>query len=480
MLLALGLGLLARTGRQMSLEQWTVGGRGFGTLLVFLLMAGEIYTTFTFLGGSGWAYGHGGPAYYILCYGALAYVSSYWLLPPIWRYAKAEGLFSQPDFFARKYDSPALGVLVTLVGVVALVPYMVLQLKGLEIIVSIASGGAISPALAVWVGVLVVVIYASVSGVRGSAWTAAAKDVAILAVVLFLGIYFPLHDYGGLAPMFRAIEAAKPGFAALPAHGQGAVWFASTVLLTAVGFFMWPHSFASAYTAQNERVFRRNAVILPLYQLILLLVFFVGFAAILRVPGLHGPDVDLALMRLSVQSFPSWFVGVIGAVGVLTALVPGSLILIAAATLVANNLYRPLRPAATEAEVSLLARGLVPVVGLVAVYFTLRGGATIVQLLLMGYALATQLFPALLMSLARRRLVTPAGAMAGIGAGVLVVAVMTAESVTMADLAPWLPFGLTDLNVGVVALALNVGVMAAVSWARPGALPLDPAKDSRP
>ena len=98
----------------------------------------------------------------------------------------------------------------------------------------------------------------------------------------------------------------------------------------------------------------------------------------------------------------------------------------------------------------------------------------------MGYALATQLFPALLMSLARRRHVSAAGAMAGIVAGVLVVAVMTAESVTMADLAPWLPFGLTDLNVGVVALALNVGVVAAVSWARPGALPLDPAKDSRP
>ena len=67
-LLALGLGFLARRGRQMGLEQWTVAGRSFGAPLVFLLMAGEIYTTFTFLGGSGFAYGRGGPAYYILCY----------------------------------------------------------------------------------------------------------------------------------------------------------------------------------------------------------------------------------------------------------------------------------------------------------------------------------------------------------------------------------------------------------------------------
>ena len=87
-ILALALGLAARRGVRMTLEQWTVGGRGFGAPLVFLLTAGEIYTTFTFLGGSGYAYGRGAPAYYILAYGTLAYILSYWLLPPIWRYAR--------------------------------------------------------------------------------------------------------------------------------------------------------------------------------------------------------------------------------------------------------------------------------------------------------------------------------------------------------------------------------------------------------
>src|SRR5471032_2318896 len=91
-LLSLAIGLWARGGKRMTLEQWTVGGRDFGGLLVFLLTAGEIYTTFTFLVGSGWAYGRGAPTYYILAYGSLAYVMSYWLLPPIWRYAKRERL----------------------------------------------------------------------------------------------------------------------------------------------------------------------------------------------------------------------------------------------------------------------------------------------------------------------------------------------------------------------------------------------------
>ncbi len=136
---ALFLGIMARRGQDMDMEQWTVGGRGFGTLFVFLLLAGEIYTTFTFLGGSGWAYGEGGPAFYILSYGCLAYVMSYWLLPAVWRYAKEHRLHSQSDFFVKKYESKGLGVFVSLVAVVAMVPYLALQFLGLGIIVSSAS-----------------------------------------------------------------------------------------------------------------------------------------------------------------------------------------------------------------------------------------------------------------------------------------------------------------------------------------------------
>src|SRR5690242_10660123 len=309
----------------MSLEQWAVGGRGFGAVFVFLLMAGEIYTTFTFLGGSGYAYGHGGPAYYILGYGCLAYIISYWMLPPIWRYARDHRLISQPDYFAARYHSRSLGVLVALVGIVALIPYLVLQFKGLGIIVATASYGAIPSTVAIWIGAAVVTAYVMVSGVHGSAWTAVAKDVLILAAAVFLGVYLPIQLYGGFGPMFSAIQDAKPGFLALPATGESPAWFDSTVLLTALGFYMWPHSFGSIFTARREQVFRQNAIVMPLYQLILAFVFFVGFAAVLKVPGLKGPEIDLALFRLSIQSFPPWFVGVIGAAGVLTALVPGSM-----------------------------------------------------------------------------------------------------------------------------------------------------------
>jgi solute:Na+ symporter, SSS family len=462
---ALILGFLARRGRQMVLEQWTVAGRSFGAPLVFLLMAGEIYTTFTFLGGSGFAYGKGGPTYYILGYGAIAFAMSYFMLPPIWRYAKQNGLYSQPDFFVRKYDSPALGVLVSLVGIVALIPYLVLQFKGLGIIVEIAGYGAISATTGIWIGAAVATAYVMVSGVRGSAWTSIAKDAMILLVVLFLGIYFPLHYYGGLQPMFAAIEQAHPGFTVLPARGESVWWFSSTVLLTALGFYMWPHTFGSIYTARDARAIRRNAALMPIYQLILLFAMFVGFAAILEVPGLKGPDIDLALFKLSVKTFDPWVVGVIGAAGVLTALVPGSMILMTAATLCANNLYRAADRSATDARVVQIAKLLVPLVALVAVYFTLQGGQTIVALLLMGYSFVTQLFPALVLSLGRERWITREGAAAGIVVGVATVAVVSLTHMTIGKLFPALPVEIKELNAGIIALAVNVVVLLAVSAA---------------
>ena len=254
--------------------------------------------------------------------------------------------------------------------------------------------------------------------------------------MLFLGIYLPLHYYGGYGAMFAAIQAAKPNFLALPAQGESLAWFDSTVLLTALGFYMWPHTFGSLYTAKEERAFRRNAALLPLYQLILLFVFFAGFAAILQVPGLKGADIDLSLLRLSVQTFDPWFVGVIGAAGVLTAMVPGSMILIASTTLLANNIFRYFQPEAPDAIIARLAKMLVPVVALVSVLFTLRGGTTIVALLLMGYSFVTQLFPALVASLLPRNPVTKEGAFASICVGVATVA---ATSLTHTTIVPAVP-----------------------------------------
>jgi SSS family solute:Na+ symporter len=463
-ILAVALGLLARRGRTMSLEQWSLGGRGFGTIFIFLLMAGEVYTTFTFLGGSGWAYGKGAPAFYILGYMLIAYVMSYFMLPVIWRYAKENQLVSQADFFIRKYDSKPLGFMVAIVSVAACVPYLVLQLKGLGIIVSEASYGSVSPSVAIWTGGVALIVFVVGSGVRGSAWTAVLKDIMILAAAVFAGIYLPLHYYGSFGAMFTEIERVKPSFLVLPSSGMSTSWFISTVLLSGLGFFMWPHAFGSIYTARGEKVLRRNAVLMPIYQLILVFVFFAGFAAVLQVPGLKGADADLSLLRISKLAFSPSVVGLMGAAGVLTALVPGSMLLVTSSTILAQNIYRPV--ASTKVDdrrISIVARAAVPVVTLVAVLLTLRGGSTIVPLLLMGYSMVTQLFPSLILSLSERPLISSGAAFAGILVGEVVVAYMTISGATLPQIIPFAPQMIQDLNVGVVALLVNATVLCVVS-----------------
>ncbi|AJG91424.1 sodium:solute symporter (plasmid) [Bacillus tropicus] len=457
------ISIRAKKGKEMDLEQWSVGGRGMGALLIFLLSAGEMYTTFTFLGASGSAYGEGGSIFSIITYGCLATVISYWAFPVIWRYAKKHNLVSQSDFFVKKYQSPYLGVLVAVIGVIACTCYLVLQLKGLGYIVSTTSYGTISSTIAIWFGAIGVTVFVMVSGIHGSAQTSILKDILILGIVVFLGLYFPIHYYGGIQPMYEAIEKVKPNFTILPEQGMSISWYISTVILSSIGFYMWPHGFSPIFAASSERALRKNAILMPMYQLILLFAFFVGFAAILRMPGLNGSDIDTILLQLSKQAFDPWFVGVIGGAGVLAALVPSSLLLMAISTLLAKNIYQVFNPSVTEMQLGKLVKYLVPFISLVGIYLTFKGGNTLFSLALIAYNFITQLAPAFFASLLRKNFVTKQGAFAGIITGGLLVSIMDLGNISIGKLFPGIPQVIKDLNEGIIALFVNIVVLVIVS-----------------
>ncbi|SCL91970.1 sodium:solute symporter family protein [Bacillus wiedmannii] len=457
------ISIRAKKGQEMDLEQWSVGGRGMGALLIFLLSAGEMYTTFTFLGASGSAYGEGGSIFSIITYGCLATVISYWTFPVIWRYAKKHKLVSQSDFFVKKYQSPYLGVLVAVIGVIACTCYLVLQLKGLGYIVSATSYGAISSTTAIWFGAIGVTVFVMVSGIHGSAQTSILKDILILGIVVFLGLYFPIHYYGGIQPMYEAIEKVKPNFTILPEQGMSISWYISTVILSSIGFYMWPHGFSPIFAASSEKALRKNAILMPMYQLILLFAFFVGFATILRMPGLNGSDIDTILLQLSKQAFDLWFVGVIGGAGVLAALVPSSLLLMAISTLLAKNIYQVFNPSVTEMQLGKLVKYLVPFISLVGIYLTFKGGNTLFSLALIAYNFITQLAPPFFASLMRKNFVTKQGAFAGIITGGLLVSIMDLGNISIGKLFPGFPQVIKDLNEGIIALFVNIVVLVIVS-----------------
>lgn len=452
---------MSRRGKDMDLEQWSVGGRGFGSIIVFLLLAGEIYTTFTFLGASGYAYSYGGASFYILCYGALAYVFSYWLAPAIWRYASKEKLVSQPDWFHRKYKSRNLALVVTVIGVIAMVPYLELQLTGLGIIIEETSYGAIPRGAAILLGGIALAGYVVISGIHSAAWNAVVKDILVLVVVVFIGLYLPIHYFGSVGGMLAKIHTAHPEFLRLhePTHDTG--WFVTSILLSALGFFMWPHYFGAVYSSKDAKTFRRNAMFLPLYQLVLLFVFFIGLTAFLVVPGLANGD--LSLLRISRDALPSGLVGLIGAAGMFCALVPGAMLLTTSATMLAQNVYKEIFPKTSNARVGLVAKIMVPVVTAIALYLTFQGGEAIVNLLLLGYAFVTQLFPSMVMSLLDRNPITKWGAGAGMIVGAVIVTILTLGKFSVGSVLPFLPSSLHHLNVGVLALAANIVVCLIVS-----------------
>jgi len=460
--LCIWLGLQARKGKEMTIEQWSVGGRGFGSLLMFFLLAGEMFTTYTFLGASGGTYRSGMPPA-IYAFNCFYFVIAYWLLPPIWKYAKENKVLSQSDFYEKKYKSQALGILVGIISVVAVIPYLVMQLKGLGIIVSEASYGSISPHMAIVVAVIAVTVYVTVSGMHGAAWTAIVKDILILAVMVFMGYYFPFHYYGGIEPMFEAIDTAKSGFLLFPKQGLSISWFVSATIMTALAFYMFPHMMAGIFSAKSGKSLRINAGVMPIYQIIIVFSLIIGFSGVLQVPDLKGPNTDLALFKMAKLSFDPWFVGVIGAAGAMAALIPSSLVLTAVSTILSKNIYKAWKPNTTDQQLAKLTKRLVPVIALVTLFFTFNGGESILTLYLMSYSFMVQLFPALFFSLWKRNPVTVQGAIAGMIVGSIIVIYSTLTEMSLATVFPSFPNVIKDLDLGLAVLMINIAVTLGVS-----------------
>ena len=439
------LGIYAGRNVKMNLENWTVGGRQFGIILIWLLMAGEIYTTFTFLGASGWAYSKGAPTFYILIYGALAYTVSFFILPALWKVGKRYGLHTQPDFFIKRYDSRYLGVLVALIGVVCIIPYLQLQLKGLGLIVQVASNGAVNPKVAIGISFVLTCAFVYTSGIKGTAWVAIVKDILMILAVFIVGIGVPHIYFGGFGKMFRKLIEQKPDFLVFPgaAPQMNVLWIMSTLLVMGLGFYMWPHVFGSAFSAKSAKIIKRNAIIMPFYQIPILLIFMVGFTALLVIPGLE--DGDMAFLVLVNKTYPSWFMGFIGAAGAVTAMVPSAILVLFASTLLAKNVCQAgFKPQMSEEKVMTLSRFMVLVIMVFALVFAIFLPNELVPLLIFGYNGVSQFFPGVVLGLFWKR-VTKMGVLCGLVAGVTVVIILI-----LSKNDPFL-----GMNAGFVGLAVN-------------------------
>src|SRR3954447_11357687 len=330
----LGLGIAAGRGRDTNVEEWSVGGRSFGVILTWVLLAGECYTSFSYLGAAGWAYGYGAPILYLVGYMATGYAAVYLFAPRVWGYAKRHNLISVSDILAHRFESKRFGIAVAAVATIALLPYIQLQIQGMGLVVSALSYGEIGLKTAFVIGFVVAAGFVLVSGLRGSAWVSVLKDSLVILTIVFLAVYLPLKLFGGYGHLFARIRTEKPEWLTLPGHdspGLGVLWFMSTCVLNGVTFTVFPSFVAGYLGSRSPNTIRRNAIFLPLYSVLLLVPVMLGMAALFVVPDLETND--LALLTMVTRELPAWVVGIIGVAGALSAIVPMAVFMLCIGTL---------------------------------------------------------------------------------------------------------------------------------------------------
>jgi len=465
------VGLAPGVNKKMNLEEWAVGGRNFGRWLNWFILAGEIYTAFAFLGASGWAYSRGGPTFYILGYGALAYIIGYYVLPTISPIGRKHGLMTQPDLIEHLYKSKNLSILTAVIGVAFLLPYLQLQLTGLGLIIETCSYGQLTRVPAMLIAFVLVASFVYLSGLKGVAATAVLKDVLLMVAVVFFGLYLPIHYFGGVGGMFEAIETAKPGFLALPGGTKNldVSWVMSTLIVTSLGFYMWPHFTTNSFSARNPDVLRHNAVYLPLYQICLLFPMLVGFAALLLLADpLKTPD--MAFMAIVRQLFPGWALGLVGGAGALACMIPAADLLLSTSMLFTRNIYSKTIGKNTDPnKLITVARIAVLMLTAIALCLAIFLPNMLVNLLLTGYSGVTQFFPMIVLGLYWKK-ASRLGAYAGLIVGELLV-----FSLILGKMDP-LPLAGMNLNAGFVALICNLAIFVLVSLVT--STPVDTKKEN--
>lgn len=458
-----------RQARARTMADWAVGGRRFGVLVFWFLNAGEIYTTFAVLGISGFAWAHGAPAYLAFTSVSLSATLGYWLMPRIWDAGRRRGLVTQADFFADHYRATWLGVVVGIAGIAALVVYVQIQIVALSLIVRLTLGPEVSPLAAALIAASVMLAFVFFAGLRSAAFAAGVKDVLMLLVVA--GLCLTVAGKVGASSMldvYRLAQDTHPGIGSFPGlqpeAGMSTTWLMTAALNVALGNWILPHMFQLCFSAGSEATIRRNAIWQPLYSLSYFFIILMGFAALLAGTVPEGGDTNAVLLQFVADRYPPWAIGIFAGTACLLALVPGSVLLLTAGSIFSRNVVLPLRQDMSEHVSLLVSRGAMIVFAGIAVWLTLGGSKSLVEIGLSAYAAIGMLAPGVYFAFLWKR-AHAAGIFAGIVAGYLALLLPQAQMLWNQLLPQW--------DHGLIAMAIDAAVAAAVclAWPRRASMP---------
>jgi solute:Na+ symporter, SSS family len=463
-----------RRGDLTMLHEWGLGGRRFGTLVTWFLLGGDLYTAYTFVAVPALMFGAGAMGFFAVPYTIMVYPILYLVFPRLWAVANRHGYVTSADFVRGRFGNRWLALVVALTGLVATMPYIALQLVGMQVVIGamgVETSGMIGD-LPLVIAFIILAAFTYTSGLRAPAMIAVVKDLLIYVTVFATIIAVPIQ-LGGYGHIFSAVPPAK---LLLPAPAAGTLGaysaYATLAFGSALALFLYPHSITGILSSSSAQVIRRNAAILPAYSLVLGLLGLLGFMAIAMgvakqpefAEGFARYKNNFAVPALLLGAFPSWFAGVAFAAIAIGALVPAAIMSIATANIFTRNVWREfLNTGCSDAEEAQVAKvtSLVVKTGALVFIFALPLQYAI-QLQLLGGIWIIQTFPAVVLGLYTRWLNSWAlvvGWVAGI-----VFGSWLAASVNFAAIYPLHLFGVTvPCYIAVSSLVLNLAVSVVLS-----------------
>ncbi|MDE3231132.1 MAG: sodium:solute symporter [Chloroflexota bacterium] len=415
-----------RRGDLNQLHEWGLGGRRFGTIVSWFLLGGDLYTAYTFVAVPALIFASGAIGFFAVPYTIIVYPFIFVVMPRLWSVSRKHGYVTPADFVRGRYDSSTLALVVALTGILATMPYIALQLLGIQVVLAgmgLEFSGSILGMplndLPLVLAFIILAAYTYTSGLRAPAMIALVKDLLIYITVIVAVIVIPMQ-LGGYGHIFQAAIAHQaavktfsvtlkpPTSTSLGTYGA----YATLALGSALALFLYPHSVTGVLAANSRKVIKRNAALLPAYSFVLGLIALFGYMAIAAgvakkaefALGFKQYGSTFAVPALMLASFPSWFVGVAFAAIAIGALVPAAIMAIAAANLFTRNIYREyFRKNPSPGEEATVAKLASLVVKFGALFFIIYlGTQNALNLQLLGGVWILQTFPAIIIGLYTR------------------------------------------------------------------------------
>lgn len=466
---ALVLGVAAGRGGKGGVDDFVAGDRAFGPLVLYFVMGATIFSAYALLGTPQRVVAKGSDAFYILAYGAVGFVPIFFFGARVRRIGARLGFVTQAELLGGRYDSRIVTAAMGVATLASFLPYVVIQLKGAGMVMEAVTGW--SPTLGAIVVYGVVTTYVAFGGVRGVGWTNVLQGIAMLLVVWGLGLWIPYQLYGGVGEMFDEVLRRQPQTLTLPGPGPTSPeQYSAEILVSILGFSMWPQVFMKCFTARSARLVQLSAVLYPTFLFFLVPLLFIGYAAVLE----GGPADDTVLLWIlqhpSLAELDLAFAFVAFAILAASMSTGDALLHAGGSILVRDVVVGGLGLELDERSQTRAMR--IVIVGLFAmsvVVLQVAGDTSVVDLLLLAYAIPIQFLPLTLAGLYWRR-ANRVGACSGLLAGLASVACLF----VLGQVAPqaYAAVNPADLQIGVLGGLVNVVVLVIVSLTRP---PMDPA-----